>query len=1514
MMKTGESESDVVRKLLAVHANLTPKMREKATGRLPPLKTAPRRGGGGVMGHLAEGDCDSDAEQSPHSTLHSKGGSPARRPLQREDTMSRMNPLLQQLKTLFETREYDLEGMVRVGVSEQEFLDTFAPVFLPDASTEELNQWFHAIDYNCDGRVAWDELCTFLTNSKHLLHKGAAEFFSPNPVSYEGKGHQSCITHTIVNTTSDAYYTASTDGAIRLWNPNKVTGNSRVVHHCANDARVADMTWIPTLNRLMVLQTDRSVAFYDCAAFAGRGIGRSPLVKMFKGVCNLYDTVGCVDSRRGYKLSKRVMSYRMVERERQKEGFRIDAAFEPPKKDVDEDELPMQPLECVGTEATPLHELGFPTAIEYAPWLSGGTMLIGNEGGYVNSYSLRKLERAEQGAEDGSHYLPTRNRVHEGHSTITQIKAVNSMDGYISASTDETIQIFNVEKQQSYIRMRDDAPVQSLPSVGKRENRAVFGFDYSPELNLLATWGENRKFVIWNPLTATSLFNRMEHTQPLQQVLFKPNHQLLTLSVDKTIKVWDTRTFQCIQTLIDKHSRVRDDYFKSMAWDDDRKTIVTGNTSPVLFRLRSVQEQLETGRTLPPKHVAGHVQSIGMVLLNPTCGHVISVDRDCIITWELATGKQISSWYPDFLMHGQHKITTAAMCVGMRRLLVCTDRGSIYACNYSIHRVLHVYHTGVSEEAEINMLTPLIVNRGLACEENVLLASGVVPLIYAFKDHPRGGVAYDSSRPTNQMSLDRLGYAATVSLLQPNKLLVGTTKGYVLTFNVTTCTMIRKYCVATLHYGLSERPKPKTVTLLDAGDSSPPSRRWSRAADGSRSQRKSSLMEAVQSAVKEKEKEDRGDTLNASVSMSIHPSPSGGSGFRGRMARQAREDKSGSRDPPFVGDMSMHAESTRSPPSAEGASGPPLLSPLPSAMRAVGAVADIVGGNMRRRTSINPASIFANLQCGQGSDGPSMQEQVTRGADLVIDSFVQINPRVAATLQGNGDVRIWKLGRDSSQVAPVLCFPGSYAEREPARCLHYNEALETLYVGDCDGYVSVFSIAGCIRNVEKDEMRDRCEAKEQRLRRESMAFSTAGEPPPRKRKPAADPFAASLAFPGDAGDRGEALAGEADQMERSFAGATLSPERSVGALEGSRRRALSISGTTKAKRRLSNARRVAPPQPVETPVREINEATMADAGLDFTSCFRAHPTAVTNIQTAVAPAGQIYIVTGGTEGRLKLWTADGIHIGSFGHMSFWTNVFCKVKTWRGQEVRTPGEEGAAAPPAAADPASAGVPGEGTEPTSPSSAQEASTSGQSQRVSRRLSEMVGQQMDPRAGEKDPDTREAAMAGHSFRKAFPPRLGEESTTFGDVLAFSKMGGLTHLSPKASPRGSPRSLSPSMRPQLVPATPSSTDNEERSLQRMLSYAAKKLDHNPEMLKDLQELEAQDAEEQEASLARAALEGRIAVSLSKAKQRQGNKNPTSSQYSSLRLPPPNLGLKPHVKPFRPGKMNNLIELMTGV
>lgn len=169
------------------------------------------------------------------------------------------------------------------------------------------------------------------------------------------------------------------------------------------------------------------------------------------------------------------------------------------------------------------------------------------------------------------------------------------------------------------------------------------------------------------------------HNASIHEVLVNERqHQLISLSVDKVVKVWDIRNYRCIQTFTDKTEYKPEDRLTCMAFDEEGPALVLCSST---LNLLPVNVKVESSRT--------HRAAIVCALYNDVFHQVVSGDiAGTVCVWDVKTGKLEFEFRR---VHHDHKLTCMAFDESKRRLYTGSDDGTIKLFNFSSGQPLRTY-------------------------------------------------------------------------------------------------------------------------------------------------------------------------------------------------------------------------------------------------------------------------------------------------------------------------------------------------------------------------------------------------------------------------------------------------------------------------------------------------------------------------------------------------------------------------------------------------------------------------------------------------------------------------------------------------------------------------------------------------------------------------------------------------------------------------------------------------------
>lgn len=210
-------------------------------------------------------------------------------------------------------------------------------------------------------------------------------------------------------------------------------------------------------------------------------------------------------------------------------------------------------------------------------------------------------------------------------------------------------------------------------------NKGVFCSAWSNHFNFLATGGMDRSVFLWTPYNSSPLSALVGHSASVcSLVINEKDGQLISLSTDKNIRVWDIRSHRCLQSFFDTVKYRPEDTLTTLYYDGARRTLITGNTSLKCWPLRSI---ISTG-------ASAHGMPVSCSAYNAQFGEIVTGDHEGVVcVWEAATGS-MRFRFPD--AHGENKITAMSFDANQRRLITGSDAGDLRVWNYSAGNLLRI--------------------------------------------------------------------------------------------------------------------------------------------------------------------------------------------------------------------------------------------------------------------------------------------------------------------------------------------------------------------------------------------------------------------------------------------------------------------------------------------------------------------------------------------------------------------------------------------------------------------------------------------------------------------------------------------------------------------------------------------------------------------------------------------------------------------------------------------------------
>jgi WD40 repeat protein len=261
--------------------------------------------------------------------------------------------------------------------------------------------------------------------------------------------------------------------------------------------------------------------------------------------------------------------------------------------------------------------------------------------------------------------------VHDQHTDwCTKVMYVPELSAVISSSMDSKIKVVDVNTNfgaNGSFRVRQTVGLHS---------KGVYDFDWCSTYSIFISAGVERDIMLWHGNTGHKVGSLAGHTASVSNVVVDNSlHQVISLSTDKTIKIWDLRTNRCIQTMEDENTYRPEDRIAVLLHDPKRRQLVTGTT-----RLRPWKQVLKS------RESEGHNSAVVGCLYNFEFDVAVSADENCdVYVWNVNTGQR-DERFTD--AHPNSRITALVFDTLERRLLTGANDGTVRMWNHNNGQLL----------------------------------------------------------------------------------------------------------------------------------------------------------------------------------------------------------------------------------------------------------------------------------------------------------------------------------------------------------------------------------------------------------------------------------------------------------------------------------------------------------------------------------------------------------------------------------------------------------------------------------------------------------------------------------------------------------------------------------------------------------------------------------------------------------------------------------------------------------
>eukprot|EP00759_Apiculatamorpha_spiralis_P026609 PhF_6_TR29406/c0_g1_i1/m.43430 len=494
------------------------------------------------------------------------------------------------------------------GVDVNTFVQLVRTVLVEKES--ELRKWFMRITSGMAERVTWEDV------SVHMMLQGEHRSVEDEKKSefdrtkFYGKNstmnaHQDMVNCMLVHPTNGMYYTGAVDGLVKEWSATSLE-YIRTLHNHGH--MITALVFMNNDTKLVVSALDRRLVVVDLET--GQALRMYYGASFNKDDAEASTLKSTMDTRRFGLLRNdtgRRKAAVVADSNMKKESFTQQCR----------DRMTVQSINMV--YVTVLKKLTETPLCMIAPKDLGEDMVcFGLGDGRLMGYKI-DTDTPRIGETVPSHVKPAfKHWVHSDQ--ITRISWSRRAMSIFTSSLDRTI------------RLTD--PMTGAVSQTFRCDHPVLGFDWSERMQLLVSHGPERVVNLWSMHKEDPAYSLEGHTQPLSYLAFnEARDQLITLSCDKVIKVWDVRTLKCLQTITDSYRYFPRDMITALAYDSIRDQIIAAAVFPFTYRLSKNVHSFAA-------EYCGHRKAVIACMYNSLSHLMITMDPSSVFVWDVMTGSK----------------------------------------------------------------------------------------------------------------------------------------------------------------------------------------------------------------------------------------------------------------------------------------------------------------------------------------------------------------------------------------------------------------------------------------------------------------------------------------------------------------------------------------------------------------------------------------------------------------------------------------------------------------------------------------------------------------------------------------------------------------------------------------------------------------------------------------------------------------------------------------------------------
>eukprot|EP00756_Hemistasia_phaeocysticola_P013531 Hpha_TRINITY_DN15284_c7_g7::TRINITY_DN15284_c7_g7_i1::g.67107::m.67107 len=569
-------------------------------------------------------------------------------------------------------------------LTQEEFLAAYRRLAkgAKNVTDADLSRLFMRIDADESGVIDWEEFSEYFSaviqhDSKESWERSREFRHAYEPVRRQQKGvyHRGRITRILRHPEMDRYFTAAEDGAVKAWNATTLD-HEQTVHN--GTACCTDMCILPKRDLLAVSTVPNLISLYQ--ARTGR------LRRTLKGKRPYHPEQGGAErtTRREFRLAmptpqatffglptaglEGTRAMQMMKCRQNNLLQRMWAA----EKNVQEFNCTLVPEMtetpyCLGCYAAPDE-----------PEL----LLVGLQGGQIQVYNVDEAlsddRTGDWRREQVTQWRPLlKHQVHA--DTVTSVRTLQDRECVITSGMDSHIHVVQLERGTKLRTLKGCPGGTGRIEPVQRHQKGVVSVDYSAELKMLVSVGMERHVLVWNPFVQQPLASLHGHTGRVLSAIFNTaDNQILTLSLDRVVRVWDVRTYRVIQQEKDPSWAIAG-LPGTLFFDSKREAVITGSNK---LNLRPMVRAVDKNILSDSERDWRHKREVVACIYNPKFDQVLSADARSVKVWECATQTLVMEFAVE------QGVIALSFDLGGRRLVIACADGGLQLWNYGSAQML----------------------------------------------------------------------------------------------------------------------------------------------------------------------------------------------------------------------------------------------------------------------------------------------------------------------------------------------------------------------------------------------------------------------------------------------------------------------------------------------------------------------------------------------------------------------------------------------------------------------------------------------------------------------------------------------------------------------------------------------------------------------------------------------------------------------------------------------------------